>query len=729
MNYSYNREDILRYIESRGFSVKQDKKIYHKRDNVGYINWNDTNMYFFKKIPAPFTDNTILFSQVESYEVVSDSNFTPFVEKPVVYGEFSSEFYRSNTSLSHQLDGFFTRIAQDGMEDAKTYNKDYALRGILSGSYEGCVVFPYMNIEGDFVHGKVARYEPKTGRRVKGKGCNIHAFHAMEQHWSKAGYEEQPTKPKSCFFGEHLLKGRPNTPVIIVESEKTAVQMSLIFADCDVVFLAVGGLTMLKNTPIDNIKNRRVMLQPDNGASSWRDIADERGYKLGTIIEYFGENKTDIGDYFEEGADDDIREEIRKEILHFIFVEGGEPEYLKGADSFGFEMKDIKGAELKAKFNLDTKALKDFSIIYSHAYDGVLLGLEYYLGKHFLVYPEMFSAVTANTDFNKSVLDEENVTLGNGWRVPRADEFLKRLEKTFVVIYALNIREGVEPELIKKVYRDELMKIQLSSQFTFSVEHVMNKEVVAWEKGMKTINGVDYADKRLQAYYNDRDWVVKRKKKGARPLTNFNEMKNVDRRFANVWHSLKAIHESITENKYKFLDKTTIGDKERRTVSNPLAYSFIDKYNREYLGVNSADVMAQKMAIYDSVMNIANKGLSAEVGGDYLNCSPIGFDNTKEVDKANNVRQPTAEQLRDMTGRESKERAAKSYKTHKPSFTTKSFLERLEHIIENVRHVDFERIVDDDSVRYEVYNLDRILNVNTDINLKELKRCKKQESK
>ena len=462
------------------------------------------------------------------------------------------------------------------------------------------------------------------------------------------------------------------------------------------------------------------MLQPDNGASSWRDIADERGYKLGTVIEHFGEHKTDIGDYFEADADDSVRQAIREEILHFIFVDGGEPEYMKTPESFGFEMKDITGDDLKAKLNLDTKALNERTILFSHAYDGVLLGQDYYIGKHFLVYPEMFSAVTANTDFNKSVLDEENVILGNGWRPPTADEFLNRLEKTFVVIYALNIREGVDSEFIKKVYREEIAKIEFNGQFSFSVEYVM-KKVIAWEKGLGTYEGVNHAEEKLHKCYNDRDWVVKRKKKGARPLTNFNEMKNVDRRFANVWHSLKAIYESITENKYKFLDKTTIGDKERRTVSNPLAYGFIDKYNREYLGVNSADVMAQKIAIYDSVMNIANEGLN-EVDEGYLNCSPIGFDNTKEVDKANKAKQPTAEQLRDITDRNSKERAAKSYKTHKPSFTSKSFLERLEHIIENVRHLEFDRIVDDDdSVRYEVLNLDRILNVNTDINLKELK--------
>lgn len=64
-----------------------------------------------------------------------------------------------------------------------------------------------------------------------------------------------------CLFGEHLLKERPGEPVAIVESEKTAIIMSL-YAPA-YIWLATGGAGWLNVGKCKVLKGRKVVLFPD----------------------------------------------------------------------------------------------------------------------------------------------------------------------------------------------------------------------------------------------------------------------------------------------------------------------------------------------------------------------------------------------------------------------------------------------------------------------------------
>lgn len=78
----------------------------------------------------------------------------------------------------------------------------------------------------------------------------------------------------SCFFGEHLTRDN-NTPVVIVESEKTAVLCSFLIDS--VIWLASGGSSNLaKLLPRDCLNGRTVYVCADSDkVTEWREITNK----------------------------------------------------------------------------------------------------------------------------------------------------------------------------------------------------------------------------------------------------------------------------------------------------------------------------------------------------------------------------------------------------------------------------------------------------------------------
>ncbi|SHK64300.1 hypothetical protein SAMN04488007_3489 [Maribacter aquivivus] len=116
-----------------------------------------------------------------------------------------------------------------------------------------------------------------------------------------------------CFFGLHLIN-KSNNAIAIVESEKTACIMSILFDKY--IWLAAGSLNGINEKKLSPIKDRRIILYPDLGVSrinenpytQWKKKSDDlfrKGYNISTsdLLESKAteEQKTkgyDIADYF-----------------------------------------------------------------------------------------------------------------------------------------------------------------------------------------------------------------------------------------------------------------------------------------------------------------------------------------------------------------------------------------------------------------------------------------------
>jgi hypothetical protein len=175
-----------------------------------------------------------------------------------------------------------------------------------SSHWPGAVIFWQVDINEYIRTGKIILYEPSSGKRIKQPFNHITWVHIVDKDDIEDPYGRRNTfRLEQCFFGEHLLKLYPTTPVAIVESEKTAIIASIYYPKY--IWLATGGKSNLSPKFCQVLKGRDVTLFPDlNAFDKWTEKAKELTYlanftisdvleKIATATER--ENGLDLADY------------------------------------------------------------------------------------------------------------------------------------------------------------------------------------------------------------------------------------------------------------------------------------------------------------------------------------------------------------------------------------------------------------------------------------------------
>lgn len=130
---------------------------------------------------------------------------------------------------SNQLYTFLcTKVSEDKVRQA------FELYKIGTAKlWNGSTIFWQIDIDGKVRTGKIIKYG-SDGHRVKSaKGSMINWTHSL---WRDRPKNFQITQ---CFFGEHLLPGHPESTIMIVESEKSALVGYMYFSEF--LWLASGG--------------------------------------------------------------------------------------------------------------------------------------------------------------------------------------------------------------------------------------------------------------------------------------------------------------------------------------------------------------------------------------------------------------------------------------------------------------------------------------------------------
>lgn len=177
----------------------------------------------------------------------------------------SGEVMAANVTHGHR--STFARCLKEwfGSDMAADAVKRYRLGA--SKYWPGATIFWQVDIRGRVRGGKVMQFDAK-GNRVTVPANRVTWVHFVLK---LEGYNL-----RQCYFGEHLLTERPNAPVAIVESEKTAIIASIEYPVF--VWIATGGKYGCKwktdstvNTPL---RGRTVTLFPDLGAfEDWQKLA------------------------------------------------------------------------------------------------------------------------------------------------------------------------------------------------------------------------------------------------------------------------------------------------------------------------------------------------------------------------------------------------------------------------------------------------------------------------
>ena len=142
---------------------------------------------------------------------------------------------------------------------------------------------------------KIMQYDRRTGKRIKKPYNRI--------NWLHKAIKQPDFNLCQCLFGLHRINEDYQKTIAIVESEKTAIIMSLFIPDF--IWLATGSKQNLKFELLKPIKKRNIVLFPDKGEFDyWSLKANElnkTGFKIGVselIEQTENKNGFDLADYY-----------------------------------------------------------------------------------------------------------------------------------------------------------------------------------------------------------------------------------------------------------------------------------------------------------------------------------------------------------------------------------------------------------------------------------------------
>ena len=142
-------------------------------------------------------------------------------------------------------------------------------------------IFYQIDESGHCRAGKIIRYNPETGHRIKDASVPVDWVHTRLK---KSGHLPESWQLTQCLFGQHLLRTRPDATVCLVEAEKTAVICAGFLPEF--LWLATGGKGQLGDR-LDALYGRRVVAYPDVDAfPEWSQKLKERPWLSILVSDY-----------------------------------------------------------------------------------------------------------------------------------------------------------------------------------------------------------------------------------------------------------------------------------------------------------------------------------------------------------------------------------------------------------------------------------------------------------
>jgi len=141
------------------------------------------------------------------------------------------------------------------------------------------VSFPYINTAGHCVDCKIFHIDPNTGSRKTAPPVKRWEDGELRSTWALAELKKKDRRADWCNFGDHLLSERKDAPVGIVESEKTALILSLAYPYK--IWIAVGSKNNLTLNRFEPYRGRKVTIYPDRDGYNDKPRKDGKGIEKG----------------------------------------------------------------------------------------------------------------------------------------------------------------------------------------------------------------------------------------------------------------------------------------------------------------------------------------------------------------------------------------------------------------------------------------------------------------
>jgi hypothetical protein len=172
--------------------------------------------------------------------------------------------------------------------------KNYFLTGV-NYYWNNATLFWQIDTKEQIHACKIMLYSKQTGKRIKEPYNHINWLHNV--------IKEPDFNLKQCLFGLHLINEDYQKEIAIVESEKTAIIMSIFLPEF--IWIATGSKSGFKLDLLKPLKKRKCISFPDKGEfNNWNTKATElnkQGFKIAvsSLLEDTAlKNGSDLADYY-----------------------------------------------------------------------------------------------------------------------------------------------------------------------------------------------------------------------------------------------------------------------------------------------------------------------------------------------------------------------------------------------------------------------------------------------
>lgn len=221
---------------------------------------------------APIEDNPdkgYCHSCNQFFDTAEKKLYTPNLQppKPIDYHPIDL----LNKTLKNDKNKFVLFLKS--MFDSGIVDQITKLYNVGSSKYwDGSTIFWQVDDLQRVRYGKLMLYNQDSGKRIKepfNHFTNIHTVLKIKEF-----------NHKQCLFGLHLLPNNKK-PIAVVESEKTAIIMSLV--DKSYLWLATGGKGNFKYDVLQPLEGKEVFVFPDVEETLWKEVSErlnETGFNI-----------------------------------------------------------------------------------------------------------------------------------------------------------------------------------------------------------------------------------------------------------------------------------------------------------------------------------------------------------------------------------------------------------------------------------------------------------------
>lgn len=201
------------------------------------------------------------------------------------------KMYSENPQIDNLTEFLKTKFTKDEVFNAR---QKYFITG-TNYLWNNTTIFWQIDTNEKIRGAKLMLYDRFTGKRIKKPYNHI--------NWLHKAIKESNFNLCQCLFGLHLIKEDYQKTIAIVESEKTAIVMSIFLPDF--IWLSTGNKGNFKFELLEPLKKRNVIAFPDKGEyNNWLNKATELNafnFKIvvSDLLEQTNlENGFDLADYY-----------------------------------------------------------------------------------------------------------------------------------------------------------------------------------------------------------------------------------------------------------------------------------------------------------------------------------------------------------------------------------------------------------------------------------------------